>query len=144
MKLSSTYLIGCPTIHSIVYPDKHIFTAVGADCNQPLGMESRKIPDDHISASSEWDPNHGPSNARLNFQPAGGKTGAWSAKTNDVNQWLQVDFGDTKKVTAILTQGRAEHDQWVKTYTVSYSQDGIEFIDYTQNGQKKVSSPVCS
>ena len=107
-------------------------------------MESSEIPDDRISASSEWDPNHGPSNARLNFQPAGGKTGAWSAKTNDVNQWLQVDFGDTKKVTAILTQGRAEHDQWVKTYTVSYSQDGIEFIDYTQNGQKKVSSPVCS
>ena len=119
----------------------------GPPCKQPLGMESKKIPDDRISASSEWNANHGPSNARLNFQPAGGKTGAWSAKTNDVNQWLQVDFGDTKKVTAILTQGRQELDQWVKTYTVSYSQDGSTFIDYKQNGQKKVSqshpSPPC-
>lgn len=40
----------------------------------------------------QWDANHGPSNARLNRPAGGGKTGAWSAKTNDKGQWIQVNL----------------------------------------------------
>ena len=108
-------------------------------CSQPLGMESREIPDAQITASSQYDANHGPSNARLNFQAGGGKTGAWSAKTNCVNQWLQVEFGDITKVTEIETQGREDCcNQWVKSYTVSYSNDNNDYKPYRQNGQVKV------
>ena len=103
-------------------------------------MESRAIPDSKISASSELNSNHGPTNARLNFQAANGKTGAWSAKSNDVNQWLQVDFGHPLQVAHIQTQGRQDCgcDQWVTSYAVSYSHDNINWQMYTHNGQEQV------
>ena len=102
-------------------------------CSYPLGMENRDLPDDQITASSEYDATHGPSNGRLNFKAGGGKTGAWSAKTNDVHQWLQVDLGQEMEVQAIQSQGRQDRYQWVKSYTVSYSNDGITFTAYGQN-----------
>ena len=103
------------------------------ECLQPLGMESKYIPDSQITASSEWNSNHGPSNARLNFQAGGGRTGAWSSKTNDVNQWLQVDLGQKTRVTGIRTQGRSDFDQWITSFTVSYSDDGVNFTPYNPN-----------
>jgi len=60
-------------------------------------MESRALSDAQISASSEWDPNHAAIQGRLNFQAGDGKSGAWSAKQNDQNQWLQADLGYSKK-----------------------------------------------
>ena len=102
-------------------------------------MENRAIPDGQITASSQFNANHGPSNGRLNFKAGGGKTGAWSARTNDVNQYLQVDFGHRTKVTEIETQGRENCcNQWVKSYTVSYSNDNNNYQPYRQNGQVKV------
>ena len=108
------------------------------ECSYPLGMEVRVL-DSQITASSQWDPNHGPSNARLNFKAGGGKTGAWSARYNDMNQWLKVDFGQLVTVTGIKTQGRQDCcNQWVTSYTVSYSQDNNNFLPYQHNGQDKV------
>ena len=55
-----------------------------------LGIQSGAIPDNSITVSSQWDENHGPDRARLNITKAGAKRGAWSAKYNDVGQWIQV------------------------------------------------------
>ena len=75
----------------------------------------------------QWDANHGPSNARLN-RPAGwGKTGAWSAKTNDLGQWIQVNFRELTRVTEVVIQGRQDADQWVTAFKLSYSLDGKHF-----------------
>ena len=41
---------------------------------KPLGIESKKIPDCSIRASSIWDAYHAASNARLNFRH---KSGSW-------------------------------------------------------------------
>ena len=109
-------------------------------CSYPLGMENRDLPDAQITASSEYDATHGPSNGRLNFKAGGGKTGAWSAKTNDVHQWLQVDLGQEMEVQAIQSQGRQDRYQWVKSYTVSYSNDGITFTAYGQNRVRRENS----
>ena len=107
---------------------------------KPLWLENGKISDAQITASSEWNPNHGATNARLNFQAHEGKTGAWSARSNDMNQWLQVDFRQQAEVTGIRTQGRGNCgcNQWVKSYTISYSNDGCTFYSYRQNGNIKV------
>lgn len=102
-------------------------------CSYPLGMENKQIPDAQITASSEYNSAHGASNGRLNFQSGGGKTGAWSARTSDVNQWLKVDMGKRKMITGIKTQGRAEANQWVTSYTISYSDDGATFTSYAQS-----------
>ena len=75
----------------------------------------------------KWDRNHGPTNARLNRPSGGGKTGAWSSKTNDANQWIQVTFSENTEVTQVGIQGRYDYDQWVTKFKVSYSLDGLHF-----------------
>ena len=105
-------------------------------------MENGQIVNSQITASSEYNGAHGASNGRLNFVAGGGKIGAWSAGTVDVNQWLEVDLLGKPKVTKIQTQGREDCcNQFVKTYTVSYSDTTTSgFTDYTENSHEKVRS----
>ena len=112
------------------------------ECPQPLGMENGQILDSQITASSKFDSNHGASNGRLNFAAGAGRTGSWSARINDVNQWLQVDLLGKPKVTAIMTQGRGDCscNQFVKSFTISYSDSGSTFTSYPEGSQAKVRS----
>ena len=97
-------------------------------------MENGEILDGQITASSEWNANHGPANGRVNFKAGGGRTGAWSSLPNDLNQWLQVDFELQATVTEIIIQGRSDANQWVKSYAVTYSNGGVFFDAYQENG----------
>jgi hypothetical protein len=90
--------------------------------------------DDQMSASTIWHSSHGASNGRLNFHAGRGRTGAWSTRKNDQYQWLQVDFGKMVEIRRIATQGRQDANQWVKTYTIAYSYDGIFWKDYAKRG----------
>jgi hypothetical protein len=42
----------------------------------------------------------------------------WSADTNTIGKWYQIDNGVVGKITGIAIKGRAAHDQWVKTFKV--------------------------
>ena len=107
-------------------------------CNGELGMRNGLIGDSQLTASSKWDSNHGPGNARL-FRPKNGpNTGAWSSRANNRNQWLQVNFLKTTKITGISTQGRPESNQWVTSFSLSYSIRGSTFKRYRVNGNVKV------
>ena len=106
-----------------------------------LGMQSGNIPDSAVTASSSANAvSYAPSVGRLHFLSAGsGKYGSWAAGTNNINQWFQVDFGSWTKVSAVATQGRQDSDQWVKSYSLSYSYDGVFFTTVNDNNaQKKV------
>ncbi|EDO29609.1 predicted protein, partial [Nematostella vectensis] len=96
-------------------------------CKHTLGVQSGFIKDAQMTASSIWDNNHGAANARLNRQKIGARTGAWSAKHNNRLQWLQVDLGKLSKVVKVATQGRQDLNQWVTTYKLAYSRDGVLF-----------------
>ena len=104
-------------------------------CTASLGMESRGIKDAQITASSEWDSNHAAIQARLNFKAGGGKKGAWSARSNDANQWIQVALSSYTKLTGIATQGRNGYSQWVTKYQLQFSDDGVNFHYYKEPGQ---------
>ena len=93
-------------------------------------MEKGIIPDRAITASSFYNNAHRPPNGRLRFRAGNGRTGAWSSLVNNQGQWFQVDFGYTMKITRVATQGRQDADQWVTSYTLSYSQDGGHFYPY--------------
>nr|WFD50011.1 nectin variant 3 [Paracentrotus lividus] len=93
----------------------------------PLGLESTVIPDSSLTASSEWDPDHGPKRARLNLARVGILRGAWSARTNNVNQWIQVDLLSPYRIFAVATQGRQDLNQWVTSYKIACSSDGATF-----------------
>ncbi|XP_027046414.1 uncharacterized protein LOC113674139 [Pocillopora damicornis] len=110
---------------------------IGPRCDKPLGMQNGRIRQTQLSASSSWDVNHGPRNARLNFRRTGSRMGAWCARHNTRYQWLAVDFYRAMRVAKISTQGRQDAAQWVTQYFVEYSQDGSTFTDYKENSNRK-------
>lgn len=67
---------------------------------------------------------------------------AWYARTQDQNQWLQVKFAQRVEIRRVATQGRPNGNQWVKSYTLTYSSDGLLFYQYRTNKSQTVSSFV--
>lgn len=120
----------------LVSKNVFFFSYGQAECQGALGMESRTIKNAQITASSQWDQNHAAIQGRLNFQTSGIKQGAWSARFNDKNQWLQIDLQAVyTKVTAVASQGRHQSNQWVTKYTLQFSNDGIFFQNYREEGK---------
>ncbi|KAI8490368.1 hypothetical protein Bbelb_316360 [Branchiostoma belcheri] len=107
-------------------------------CTDPLGMESGAIPDDSITASSTWRvDHHEPYRGRLNGVAG---VGAWAVRNNTIGEWLQVDLGEMKTVTGTIIQGRYHHaDQWVTSYKLQHSVDGLSWITYaSSDGSEQV------
>eukprot|EP00057_Strongylocentrotus_purpuratus_P014992 XP_011669466.1 PREDICTED: lactadherin-like [Strongylocentrotus purpuratus] len=98
----------------------------------PLGLERYIIPDSSLTASSEYNADHGANRGRLNLARDGNLKGGWSARANDANQWIQVDLADIYRITSVATQGRQESSQWVTSYKLACSTDGTTF--YTVQG----------
>lgn len=99
-----------------------------------LGMESGAINDSRISASSSYDIYHGPPRARLHTMKTSSGKGAWSSKTADAHQWIQVDLVELKNVTYIATQGSNGVNQYVTMYKLEQSSDGVNFTSYKMQG----------
>ena len=99
-------------------------------------MESGAISDTQISASTEYQSRLAAIYGRLYFRRNGRIAGAWAASTNDANQWLQIDLiGNDSIVTRVATQGRDDYNQWVTLYTLQYSNDSLNFLDYREDGK---------
>ncbi|XP_035673293.1 uncharacterized protein LOC118413830 [Branchiostoma floridae] len=123
----------------------------GQSCQQqpciavPLGMESGAIPDGHITASSTH-PDCATSKARLHSREEsrtsqGGWAGAWCANGPlNTNQWLQVDVGAETTVAGVITQGRpGSSNQWVTSYKLRFSRDGVTWSTYLDKlGRERV------
>ena len=121
-----------------------MFVSISECPDEALGMESGAISDSQISASSMHDGWHAASQGRLNFQETPSKSGGWVTGTKDKNQWLQVDLGNLfTKVKRVATQGRnynsrwphGAHKEWVTRYKLQYSDDGLKFEYYKEQGQ---------
>ena len=96
------------------------------------------IPDSQLSASSVWSPetaDHGVDRSRLGTIDQGFDTGigAFATAVNQADEWIQADLGSIQTVSKIATQGRnqglsgTDHDQWVTSYKLAYSNDGSSF-----------------
>ncbi|XP_078656162.1 lactadherin-like [Branchiostoma floridae x Branchiostoma belcheri] len=111
-------------------------TVFSRDCTYPIGMESGAIPYDSITASSTWGVNHESYRGRLNKVTG---AGAWAVRTNTIGEWLQVDLGEMETVTGTIIQGRYSLDQWVTSYKLQYSVDGLSWITYARrDGSEEV------
>lgn len=120
-----------------------------APCSSPLGIGwNFKLPDSAFSASSSldvgggWD--SGARNARMYFTDSfdSKRVGAWCAATPK-NQWLQVDLGMDKHITAVGTQGRHKYYEHVKSYKLAFSKDGNSWSFYQTDGEDKVFGGNC-
>lgn len=98
-------------------------------------MGDGAISNGQISASSQLDADHAAINGRITSSTKG----SWSAFNNDVSEWLQIDLGSQEHtlVAKIATQGENAKSQWVKHYTLQYSNTGLSFYLYKGQGQSE-------
>ena len=118
-----------------VFPLNHFF----AGFQIPPPSCTARLVTSTLSASSEWDAGHRAANGLLHHQAGSGRTGAWSSRYNNQQQWLLFRFAKMAKVSRVATQGRMDANQWVKSYKLAYSLDGIFFQFYREHGQVRVS-----
>ncbi|GIX94553.1 SCO-spondin, partial [Caerostris darwini] len=90
-------------------------------CQEPLGMESGTIYDFQITASSSLNPELYPVNARLDSDTA------WAPKLDDSDPYIQVDLIVPTNITGVMTRGRNDANEWVKTYEIEFSDNGLEW-----------------
>ncbi|XP_069998540.1 uncharacterized protein [Penaeus vannamei] len=102
-------------------------TPMPEGCSSPLGLTTGEVLDWQISASSSypssWDPGCHIKYARLH-QPNGR---AWCAGRKAAGEWVLVDLGVPAKVTGLLTQGKADDEEWVTSFELSYSLDAYHW-----------------
>ncbi|KAJ7310271.1 hypothetical protein JRQ81_007171 [Phrynocephalus forsythii] len=109
-------------------------------CSIPLGMESKGIANQQISASSYIDTvfaTWSPFQARLNQN---GRTNAWRPTADSATEWLQVNFLKTMRVTGVVTQGAKSvfTKMFVQEFALSSSLDGKDWTPVLQGGKKKI------
>ncbi|XP_031574918.1 EGF-like repeat and discoidin I-like domain-containing protein 3 [Actinia tenebrosa] len=104
----------------------------------PSGISNGRLPNKYITASSQWDKNHAPWLARLHRKRRGRLVGGWSARKNNRGQWIQFNLRSPKRVFKIVTQGRSDTNQWVKSFIIRYSVDGRRWVWYKRNSVIKV------
>ena len=105
-------------------------------CNESLGMESGRISDAQLSASSSYEINSvGPLQARLNNNKGGG---AWCPKSfisENSLEFLEIDLGEEYLLQGVVTQGRFANglgQEFAEYYRIQYWKEGMsEFKEYT-------------
>ena len=96
-------------------------------CVRRLGMESRAIQADQISASSRFS-SMPPNDGRLHFE-ATGKHSCWGPRQElGQDEWLQIDLKTLHTITAVITQGGGVtwRYHWVTSYRVYYASSRSE------------------
>ena len=115
------------------------FFSIKGNCANPkaVGMESGRIPDDAITASSIFSDAYKPSYGRLTKSLA---SCSWTCEKDALatSCWHKVDLGLLTKVTGISTQGGCIHGEWITTYEIMYSCDDNMYTYYKEQGQPKV------
>lgn len=57
--------------------------------------------------------------------------GGWAAGGKRLGEYIQVDLRMVKVITMVATQGRQDCcSQWVTKYSLSYSNNGVHWIQY--------------
>nr|XP_046227575.1 contactin-associated protein-like 2a [Scatophagus argus] len=97
-------------------------------CDEALASP---LPHTSFTSSSVFSNGYAPGYAKLNRR---GGAGGWSPLDSDHYQWLQVDLGSRKQVSAIATQGRYSSSDWTTRYRLLYSDTGRNWKPYHQDG----------
>ncbi|KAM9216144.1 adipocyte enhancer-binding protein 1 isoform 2-T2 [Dugong dugon] len=109
----------------------------------PVGMESHRVEDNQIRASSMLRHGLGAQRGRLNMQAGADEDdyydGAWCAEDDGQTQWIEVDTRRTTRFTGVITQGRDSsiHDDFVTTFFVGFSNDSHTWTMYS-NGYEEM------
>ncbi|XP_059894891.1 adipocyte enhancer-binding protein 1 isoform X2 [Gadus macrocephalus] len=95
----------------------------------PLGLESHKVEDEQLLASSQSHHGFAAQRGRLNMQGSDKEDdmygGAWCADSEDTSHWFQLDARKEVEFTGVITQGRNSDtsEDFVSSFYVSFSND---------------------
>nr|XP_033804647.1 adipocyte enhancer-binding protein 1 [Geotrypetes seraphini]XP_033804648.1 adipocyte enhancer-binding protein 1 [Geotrypetes seraphini] len=109
----------------------------------PIGLESHRVEDDQLLASSMLRHGLNAQRGRLNMQAGINEDdyfdGAWCAEDNTDVQWFEVDTRRSTEFTGVITQGRDSviHDDFVTSFYVGFSNDSQKWVMYT-NGYEEM------
>ncbi|KAL7369769.1 hypothetical protein ABVT39_008241 [Epinephelus coioides] len=107
-------------------------------CSMALGMESGKISDDQITASTTFYDNRWlPRQARLNNDD-----NAWTPSEDSNKEYIQVDLHFLKVLTGIATQGavskETQKSYYVTTFKLEVSTNGEDWMVYRHGKNHKI------
>ncbi|KAM3832215.1 putative carboxypeptidase X1 [Vipera latastei] len=113
----------------------------------PLGLESLRVRDSQLRASSSKRDGLGPHRGRLNIQSGihDGDLydGGWCAGHDDKDQWLEIDARRPTRFTGVITQGLNSiwTYSWVTSYKIQFSNDTHRWQP-CRNGSQEVNFPA--
>ncbi|KAM3599934.1 uncharacterized protein V6R79_014038 [Siganus canaliculatus] len=99
----------------------------------PLGLESHRVEEDQLLASSQSHHGFSAQRGRLNMQGTDNDEdlygGAWCAEPEDTNHWFEVDARREVEFSGVITQGRnsEQHEDFVSSYFVAFSNDSRDW-----------------
>ncbi|XP_061179555.1 hemocytin-like [Saccostrea echinata] len=103
-----------------------------------MGMESKEIRNEMITASSFRDANSSPEKTCLNTN------GFWMPATDTKSEYLQIDFLQQAYLTGVTTQGRPDATTYVTSYKVQFSTDGNNWNTYREAGAENIATLLTS
>ncbi|XP_071504671.1 uncharacterized protein [Diadema antillarum] len=114
------------------------------DCRHPLGMQSRMISFDRVTASDQGTKGHDPDEARLHLRPYGRYGSGWIPSVSDTNQWIQATMLEVILFRGIHTQGSSDVEAWVESFKLQYSNDTLVWTSVTtfDNGSEVFSGNI--
>ncbi|KAM7336463.1 discoidin domain-containing receptor 2 isoform X2 [Microtus pennsylvanicus] len=113
-----------------------------ASCRYPLGMSGGHIPDEDITASSQWSESTAARYGRLDSEEG---DGAWCpeipVQPDDLKEFLQIDLRTLHFITLVGTQGRhagGHGIEFAPMYKINYSRDGTRWISWRNRHGEQV------
>ncbi|XP_071964228.1 EGF-like repeat and discoidin I-like domain-containing protein 3 [Antedon mediterranea] len=103
------------------------FLSIYDDCPFPIGLESVKVKENQLTASSSIDVYHSPNSGRLNHLYG------WQAEFNNQEQWFQIQFDQRVIMTGLLLQ--ASDNCNLRRFALQFSYPSVDnnemmFYDY--------------
>ncbi|XP_068609461.1 adipocyte enhancer-binding protein 1 [Brachionichthys hirsutus] len=99
----------------------------------PLGLESHRVEEDQLLASSQSHHGFSAHRGRLNMQGSDDDEdlygGAWCPEPEETNHWFQVDARREVEFAGVITQGRnsEQGEDFVSSYFVAFSNDSRDW-----------------
>ena len=88
--------------------------------------------DDRIRASSEYNSDHSVKGGQSNKIMENNHSSAWCASASDKNPWIEVSFPENYLITGVSIQGSGDCNQYVTKFRVLYSNDGINYLNFSE------------
>ncbi|XP_065644692.1 uncharacterized protein LOC100203833 isoform X37 [Hydra vulgaris] len=131
------------TLTRLYTPKKTYQVLLQQRCVNPIGIsQPALIKDFQFSASSSME-NFPPSKARLLLKENGEEySGSWCSSANskmeNMQPFLQVDLRKRTMFCRLAIQGDDNVRKWVKKFKVHYSDDGVKWDPYSEEGVAKI------